>query len=437
MARFRSHPPDFISPIVRYEADEQAQNVVYDAWEVDSVEQKFKLCRKALKVFPFSVDALNCMGNLYSSSFPDEGDAALEKAEKTYELAVEAANLLWPELKDQELVEWGHVEHRPFLRSYHGLGCVQNDRGKPKKSLEKYRFLLRVNPSDNQGVRTLLFYNLIELGEYNEAEKIAEQHSNGRKSTESYFLYGFVLIDFLKFKLGCCSPKVFEETVMKAIQSNSHVIPLLLSGDMPDRPGTYSPGGLDEAKSLVNMTKRPLGRIPGVLEWLEEARFRSGMKPDDDGSILFSLLEKGKVLVEMDGGNELLLTSNVRLMPGKGLKEFRLAPGMKDHNPERIVTFDEAADRGQGDFLSSFVAFRYSEVNSIPFWNLLLNCDKFGSEDDVEHHCNKCYEPATKKCSRCGVTWYCSESCQRKDWLGDGSSWDPGHKLMCKKFIKC
>ena len=163
LRRYSSIPPDFLSPIRHYHADEKAQNLVFDAWEASSINQKFKLCRKALDIFPFSVDAFNCMGDLYRNNFQDEGDAALEKAEQAYKIAIDAANLLWPELKEQESIEWGHIEHRPFLRAHHGLGCVQDARGKAKESAEKFRFLLRVNPNDNQGVRTLFFYNLISL----------------------------------------------------------------------------------------------------------------------------------------------------------------------------------------------------------------------------------------------------------------------------------
>jgi hypothetical protein len=94
LRKFSSSPPDFLSPLRRYHAEKKAQNFVMDAWEISSVKQKFQLCRKALKLFPFSVDAFNCMANLYSREFPDEGDAALEKAEQTYEVAVTATNLL-------------------------------------------------------------------------------------------------------------------------------------------------------------------------------------------------------------------------------------------------------------------------------------------------------------------------------------------------------
>jgi hypothetical protein len=69
----------------------------------------------------------------------------------------------------------------------------------------------------------LLFENLIELGEYSEAEEIADLHSNGRKSNESYFRYGFVLIDFMKHKLGVCTKEELENTLVGALRVHNFV----------------------------------------------------------------------------------------------------------------------------------------------------------------------------------------------------------------------
>jgi len=311
---------------------------------------------------------------------------------------------------------------------------VLNKRGKTKESSENFRYLLRVNPNDNQGVKTLLFYNMIEIGEYAQAEKVCDMHSNGRDTTDSYFLYGYVLIDYLKYKLGCCSQLDLDESLLKAIQNNNHVVPLLLSAELPERPEYVSSGSIDEAKSIVVSIKKILERTLGFMDWLNETRYRSGKKPNDDGSILFSLLEKGTILVEMNNGTELELTSYVDIMPGKGLAEFCLAPGMKEHDPEKIVAFQFDEDPNI-DFLSNFTSFHYDEVCSIPFWNVLHNSPIF-EKDDKEHHCDSCFEIATFKCSVCQVAWYCSQSCQQKEWIGEKNAFCPGHIVMCKKFIK-
>jgi len=65
----------------------------------------------------------------------------ITRSKLTLTYAVEAANLLWPELKSRESIEWGYIQLIPFLRAYHGLACLQDDIGKLKESREIFRFL--------------------------------------------------------------------------------------------------------------------------------------------------------------------------------------------------------------------------------------------------------------------------------------------------------
>ena len=231
------------------------------------------------------------------------------------------------------------------------------------------------------------------------------------------------------FALGLSS-----STLIKAIRKNNFVVPLLLSKEVPERPRYVSPQSLNEAKSIVEMTTVMIQCIPGALEWLEEAMFRSGMKPDDDGSILFALLQKGRILVELSNGKKIEVTSDVNDMPGRGLDQFCLAPGMKEHHPGKIVAYQFDKSSVSDNFLLNFVTFRFDKVKSIPFWNILHNAKEV-NESDEKHHCRKCYEDASFRCSGCKITWYCSRACQKDDWKAT-SSYAPGHKVMCKKFIK-
>eukprot|EP00980_Cylindrotheca_fusiformis_P021399 scaffold8259_cov143-Cylindrotheca_fusiformis.AAC.17 len=426
LRKYDSSPPDFLSPIQQYAADNRSQEYVYDAWEAATVRQKFSLLRKALRIFPFSVDALNAWASIYAHKLhPPE----LEKAEKTYELALASSRLLWPDLEQQPTIEWGHVEHRPFLRAYHGLAVVQSDLGKTSDAIEKYQYLLKVNPNDNQGVRNLLFSALLENGEYKLAEEIAEKHEEGRKSQSTLFRYGFVIIDFLKYKLGVCSEDDLVDTLAKALMCNNYVPSLLLGDiDLPQPTDGYSPGCLDEAESVVHSTKCAWERVAGLMDWLRVQQYFGGKKPDDDGSILFNLLRKGKVLVNKMHPDALLEVSTcIALMPGTALPDFYLAPGMKKHNPKKIVCYNY--QRNSERNVSRFVSFSYDEVVSVPFWKVLLSSRAFGNEDDVDHYCGVCYESAPLRCSACSAVWYCSRSCQKKDWKN-------GHKTMCPRFVK-
>lgn len=45
-----------------------------------------------------------------------------------------------------------------------------------------------------------------------------------------------------------------------------------------------------------------------------------------------------------------------------------------------------------------------------------------------EPKCEECGDPATQRCSKCKVAWYCSRDCQLRQWKK--------HKAICKMFAE-
>lgn len=431
LKRFRSRPPDMFTSNRTYEDDEVAQELVFDAWDCRSPEQRFRLCQQALKAFPFSVDAYNCIGDIFLHLWKD-----LDKAEQAYFYSLECGRLLWPELQSQNEIPWGMVDNRPYLRTYHGLGVVLYTKGKIKEAVQHFRYLVRVNPNDNQGARLLLFQALIDLGEYREAEAVAEQHSNGRKTNECFFAYGYVIIDFLRYKVGATEKKQPQETLVKALKINN-IVPLLLLGDtpLPPLPDTVSMGSIDEAASYVHSASSSWNRTAGILDWLKELRSRDGLKPKDDGTMLFQLMAKGSVVVKLKPhGSYAEVTTQVATLPGRGLPTFHLPPGMKRHNPSKMVCYSTSHFKSNSTFDdANWVNFSYDAVQQVYFWAMLEESKVFKA-GEKEQSCSVCYEPANLTCSRCKVAHYCSKECQKKHWK-EGTYGAP-HKVMCDKLIK-
>ena len=54
------------------------------------------------------------------------------------------------------VLEWGHVDNRPFLRCMHGYGLCLWRLGRTEEALQVLNRMLWMNPSDNQGVRFLI-----------------------------------------------------------------------------------------------------------------------------------------------------------------------------------------------------------------------------------------------------------------------------------------
>jgi hypothetical protein len=207
---------------------------------------------------------------------------------------------------------------------------------------------------------------------------------------------------------------------------------------LPKRPDWVSHGSMNEAASIANSTKGTWENVPGILDWLRAHRDLDGKKPDDEGCLLFKLLQKGKVIVQLsnNNGQRMELTTKVDAMSGMALDYFRLPSGMKEHNPSKIVAFRTDGDGDTDNFLNNFASFPYSDVVAIPFWRTLETSEAFG-RDDGEKDCDVCYEPATMKCSACTVVWFCGKVCQKKDWKGHTSySFGSSHKIMCKRFVK-
>jgi hypothetical protein len=82
-------------------------------------------------------------------------DHSPEKAIRHYEVGVRIGDLSLGEGFDGVL-HWGHIDNRPFLRCMHGYGLCLSRLGRLKEAEEVFNRMLRLNPTDNQGVRFLL-----------------------------------------------------------------------------------------------------------------------------------------------------------------------------------------------------------------------------------------------------------------------------------------
>lgn len=426
LSRYPSEPPDRFSPIRRYPANGPAQQLLYEAWDSRDEATKYRLCFRALEIFPFSVDAYNTLANLYETS----GD--LDQALVAYEHAHSCANLLWPELSGMDEIPWGMIDCRPYLRTIHSLALAYQERGLLDKAIELYRYLLRVNPSDNQSCGMLLFNALVAKGNLEQAEEAAQKYAKGRDTEDCFFSWGFVLIDYQRHQQGQCTEAQLESSLVKALAHYPFVVDWLLSNEpLPPIPQYAIVGSQSEALTYAGGAKPAWTATNGGLTWLQDLKTRQGLRPPDSGEILFDLLTRGMVRVELsDARGVVKVTTRLDKIPGTYLDSFEFPAGTKEHNPEKIVGFDFC----QGDYpedcqrQKKFISFPYSKVKAVPFWHVLHTSDSFPPKKT--HQCRSCYkEGANLRCGRCIAVYYCSKACQRKDWK-------KSHKRMCAKYIK-
>lgn len=90
-----------------------------------------------------------------------------EEAFQAWRVAVEMALKFFPEhfSMEQDRLQWGFVENRPFLRLYHAFGLQLLTRGKTDEALEVFEHLVAMSPNDNLGARALVVGYHFELKE--------------------------------------------------------------------------------------------------------------------------------------------------------------------------------------------------------------------------------------------------------------------------------
>lgn len=85
----------------------------------------------------------------FVSAYGVAGDQ--KKVEESIKTAYEKTLLKFP--KWPRRMEWGYLENRAYMRAIQYRGDLYWDNGENEKAIELFRFLLKLNPGDNQGVR--------------------------------------------------------------------------------------------------------------------------------------------------------------------------------------------------------------------------------------------------------------------------------------------
>jgi tetratricopeptide (TPR) repeat protein len=236
---------------------DEAQEIIYDAWEATSRKHAVELARKALLVSADCADAYVFLAEVTAET-PQE-------AIDLYRLGVEAGEraLGTKAFKKDVGHFWGLLETRPYMRALAGLAQSLWGAGQREVAVDHYWDLLRLNPNDNQGVRDMLMPCLIELNRDKDAEKLYKQYENDRMAV---WTCSRALLDFRKHGEG----PIADKSLKAAIERNKHV-PLYLLGrkKLPSNlPDHYGIGDQNEAVLYASENREAWRSTRGALEWL-------------------------------------------------------------------------------------------------------------------------------------------------------------------------
>jgi tetratricopeptide (TPR) repeat protein len=248
----------YVPEISPRSASEQAQDIMYKAWESSNRTQRLKLARKALDISADCADAYvllaqeNTKTPAEARAFYEQGVAAGERA-------------LQDEFEELRGHFWGFIETRPYMRARLGLAQCLWELGELDAAVAHMGAMLELNPNDNQGVRYLYITLLLELEDSQRLEKLLKQYPD---DWSAYWKYGVALHEFRKKGRRNKTDKLLAD----AIAYNPHVPPFLLGKKkLPKQTaGYYSPGDQNEAVDYVMDGIRPWAKTEGALDWLRE-----------------------------------------------------------------------------------------------------------------------------------------------------------------------
>jgi tetratricopeptide (TPR) repeat protein len=237
---------------------QEAQNLMYDAWEA-SGEERIELAQRALEVSKDCADAYVLLA--------EETAEDLDEAAVLYALGVKAGERALGQrmFKENAGHFWGITQTRPYMRARAGLADCLWRQEKHEQAIEHYFEMLRLNPNDNQGIRYLLVIRLLEMGADDRAGKLLAQYDDGTAA----WLYSRALWSFRKQGAN----QQANTRLREARQSNRYVPTYLLGKrSLPaELPESYTLGSKEEAIGYAAEALPAWQKTGGALEWLKTA----------------------------------------------------------------------------------------------------------------------------------------------------------------------
>jgi len=220
-----------------------------------------KTFKSVLAQMPDHLDALHHLAMVQSEQ------GLVDQARDLWEQSVRIGRKAFPlEFKlDQDRLEWGCLDNRPFLRCLHGLAIAKYKNEEVQEALPLFQESLVLNPNDNQGVRAMAVEALFRLGKYEEIIKLT---ANYRNDIMPETLYGRAIA---LFKLGRRREATvalnkaikYLPLVGKELLKKKHRLP---KTSMLDR---VTVGGADEAYYYWEQWGKFWEDDPDVFEWFK------------------------------------------------------------------------------------------------------------------------------------------------------------------------
>ncbi len=285
--------------------EKKAQDLIYKTYETSSKSKKIKLAKEALSISEYCSDAYNILA--------EEGSNSFKEAKELYLKGIEAGEK-YLKMRDKNIPGddlWADFESRPYLRSLFGLALTYLTNHYMEESVEIHYQILKLNRTDNQGVRFILVFSLIALNRIDEAKKLIREYQNddaleflfaefiikvlekgysevSRRYFERVFNYNIHLLKYLVFEIEKLPKKIPEHFKQgdedEAIITIYHALPALFKN--PEIILFYYLYALEKFSKELTDNKEILNEIKKVKEMINNEKsmnYLSLLKNEDNG----------------------------------------------------------------------------------------------------------------------------------------------------------
>ena len=239
---------------------DRAQDLMFRAWESPARKERIALAKQAIGICADCADAFVLLAEETATSHME--------AAKLYEKGVAAGEraLGLNTFTDEVGHFWGLTQTRPYMRARLGLAQALWAMRMHQPAINHFEAMLRLNESDNQGVRYLLAALYAELGRDEELDDLLVRFNDDASAawTWTRALWGF---------RNAGETTAVRSFLATALAGNRHVPDYLLKRKrMPKQsPDSMGRGDEDEAVAYMEEFGKPWRETPGALEWLAKA----------------------------------------------------------------------------------------------------------------------------------------------------------------------
>ena len=235
---------------------EHAQDIMYEAFEA-SGRRRVTLAKQALKVFADCADAYVLLA--------EEDAKEIDAARLLFLKGVEAAKRTLPKeyFASPKFFGqfWKMIDTRPYMRARSGLASVLWAIGDRDAAIGHLQDMLRLNPTDNQGVRDPLLAWFLVVGRDKEAAALLQKYDGERSAVH---MYGLAYLAFKQF-----GPSRRASNFLRAAFRANPFVPLVfIEEEAPVEPMGYCYGDRDEADFAVVTLIEAFAALPEFLKWV-------------------------------------------------------------------------------------------------------------------------------------------------------------------------